>query len=240
MFATLFESRPIRQRRTVSSVTSVAIHGFIITLGALATGPKSITALAPEPRPRPIPFVRPVEPRPVTTRPVTTRSIARDVGSVSILAALPRLPIPDIRSVGIPRIVESGIETTPVTFGTGPVGRTDFLCARDCASGTATDSAGRSLWSASEIAMRLVETPPPPRFPEVMRRAGIEGEVVVKFLVDTLGRVDTTSIEVIRSTHQAFTAAVIEMLPRLRFIPSAHGERKVAAVAMMPFRFTLR
>ena len=88
--------------------------------------------------------------------------------------------------------------------------------------------------------MRLVETPPPPRFPEVMRRAGIEGEVVLKFLVDTLGRVDMASIEVVRSTHQAFTAAVIEMLPKLRFIPSAHGERKVAAVAMMPFRFKLR
>ena len=235
MFSTLLESRPVRQRRTASSATSIAFHGFVITLGALATTPEIVTTVAPEPRIQVIPYVREVAPRPVAARPV-----ASDVGSVSVSPFVARLPIPDMRAVGIPPIVQPDFESTPVTFTSGPIGRSDILCARDCAQGPATDSAGRSLWTGSEIAMRLVETPPPPRFPEVMRRAGIEGEVVLTVLVDTLGRVDMASIEVVRSTHQAFTAAVIEMLPKLRFIPSAHGERKVAAVAMMPFRFKLR
>ena len=88
--------------------------------------------------------------------------------------------------------------------------------------------------------MRLLENPVPPRYPEAMRRAGVEGDVVVKFIVDTTGRVDMGSLEVLRSTHDAFTAAARETLAKLRFAPATTGERKTRALAVMPFHFTLR
>jgi protein TonB len=88
--------------------------------------------------------------------------------------------------------------------------------------------------------MRLAEQPVPPRYPESLRRAGIEGDVVVKFVVDTTGRVDLRSVEIVSSTHDAFTLAVRESLGRLRFQPSVVGERKMNSLAVMPFRFTLR
>jgi len=62
----------------------------------------------------------------------------------------------------------------------------------------------------------------------------------VKFVVDTLGRVDPASIEVLNSSHDLFTAAVRETLARLRFNPARAGDRKVRAAAIMPFQFTLK
>jgi protein TonB len=87
--------------------------------------------------------------------------------------------------------------------------------------------------------MRLIQKPVPPRYPEALRRAGIEGDVVVRFVVDTSGRVDPRSIDVVRSTHDAFTAAVRESLAKLRFAPATVGAHKVSALAIMPFRFRL-
>jgi hypothetical protein len=46
-------------------------------------------------------------------------------------------------------------------------------------------------------------------------------------------------MEVVRSTHEAFTNEVRKALEQLRFHASIVGERKVKALAVMPFRFTL-
>ena len=102
------------------------------------------------------------------------------------------------------------------------------------------DNQGRLVLSAGDVGMRLAEQPVPPRYPETLRRAGVEGDVVVKFVVDTTGRVDMRSVEVVSATHEAFTLAVRASLGHLRFHPSTVGERKVSALAVMPFRFTLR
>jgi protein TonB len=88
--------------------------------------------------------------------------------------------------------------------------------------------------------MQLREQVVAPRYPERLRQAGVEGKVVVKFVVDTLGRVDPATIEIMESTHDLFTAAVRETLARLRFNPATSGSRKVRATAMMPFEFRIR
>jgi periplasmic protein TonB len=88
--------------------------------------------------------------------------------------------------------------------------------------------------------MQLREPPVPPRYPEALRRAGIDGTVVVKFVVDTLGRVDMATVEVLSSSHDLFTIAVRETLAKVRFYPARVGERKVRAAAVMPFHFMLK
>ena len=98
----------------------------------------------------------------------------------------------------------------------------------------------RTLWTARDIVMQLREQPTPPRYPETLRRAGIEGNVTVRFVVDTTGRIDMNAIEILSSDHELFTASVREALAKMRFSPSMVGERKVKALAIMPFRFTLR
>jgi TonB family protein len=83
---------------------------------------------------------------------------------------------------------------------------------------------------------------PEPGFPDALLRSGTrEGQVVVRFIVTELGRVDIASVIVERSDHELFTAAVRDILPRFRFEP-AHTlgleSKPVAAWVSVPFRFT--
>ena len=50
-----------------------------------------------------------------------------------------------------------------------------------------------------------------------MRQAGVEGEVLVRYVIDTSGGAVRDSIKVIRSTHELFTTAVKNAMPLLRF-----------------------
>lgn len=64
-----------------------------------------------------------------------------------------------------------------------------------------------------------------PQYPFEMRRAGIEGEVVVEFIVDTNG--DVRNPFVVRSTQREFEAAAIQAVSKWRFRPGRRGGRDV-------------
>ena len=95
-----------------------------------------------------------------------------------------------------------------------------------------------SPWRGGELLMHIVRNSVP-RYPEMLRQAGIEGRVLVRFVVDTNGRVDPRDIQVLESTNELFTAAVRAALPNFRFTPSVVRGQRVAALAEMPFEFTI-
>ncbi len=233
MFGTLIESRAVRQRRTGSSLASMAVHAAVIAMAVIATAPHGTLVSPPPLEVHVVHYARPAAPAPAPTRPV---AIANAV--LAAIPSFPRLDVPAIVPVGIPPVDLSAAPTVEYS-GHGPILDSRIACERDCASRPASDT-GRVSWNSADVLMRLSEDPVPPRYPESLRRAGVEGEVVVRFLVDTMGRVDLRSVEVIRSTHESFTAAVRETLGRLRFSPAMRGERRTNALAVMPFRFTLR
>jgi TonB family protein len=60
-----------------------------------------------------------------------------------------------------------------------------------------------------------------PRYPDILRSAGVEGEVLVAFVVDTMGLADPRTLKVLQSTHELFAIAVRNALPNMRFVPPA-------------------
>jgi TonB family protein len=79
----------------------------------------------------------------------------------------------------------------------------------------------------------------PPVYPNQLRAANIEGSVIAKFVVDTNGTADMRTFEIVKSDHDAFSAAVREGTANLRFYPAQVGERKVKQLVQMPFSFSL-
>lgn len=79
-----------------------------------------------------------------------------------------------------------------------------------------------------------------PIYPEHLRDMGLIGEVMVQYVVDTLGRYEEGSMVVLGSTHEAFTAAVRNALPRMRFYPAEVGDRKVKMLVQQPFMFSVQ
>ncbi|HEX3868066.1 MAG TPA: TonB family protein, partial [Gemmatimonadaceae bacterium] len=78
-----------------------------------------------------------------------------------------------------------------------------------------------------------------PRYPDVLRSAHVQGEVLAQFVVDTTGRAEMSTFKVLRSSHDLFTAAVLDGLPAMRFMPARVGGRAVRQIVQMPFQFRL-
>jgi TonB family protein len=67
---------------------------------------------------------------------------------------------------------------------------------------------------------------PLPRYPDALRVAGVEGTVAVQFTADATGAVDSTTLKVLSATNDAFTAAVLAVVPHWRVVPGATMERR--------------
>ena len=80
---------------------------------------------------------------------------------------------------------------------------------------------------------------PAPRYPDSLRVATVEGEVVAQFVVDTSGRIDMSTFKALKESHPDFTAAVKSALPNMKFAPATVGGKKVKQVVQMPFQFNL-
>lgn len=104
----------------------------------------------------------------------------------------------------------------------------------------AADPGTAFLDSQVEVQVALDTRSPMPRYPQRLRDAGVEGVTLVRFVVDTLGRVEQGTVQVIESTHPAFALAVQAVLPQMRFSPARVGERKVRQLVEFPLQFRLR
>ncbi len=80
---------------------------------------------------------------------------------------------------------------------------------------------------------------PAPRYPDMLRTAGIDGDVIAQFVVDTTGRIDMQTLKIIRSTHDLFTAAVRDALGNWKFNAAEVGGKKVKQLLQMPFEFSM-
>ena len=94
-----------------------------------------------------------------------------------------------------------------------------------------------------EFQVEKVATPRPgnrpPIYPRLLRNAGIEGEVLMQYVVDTAGRVEPGTIRALRSTHPEFERAVREALAFMRFNAAENAGRKVKQLVQQPFIFDI-
>ena len=78
---------------------------------------------------------------------------------------------------------------------------------------------------------------PAPLYPDIARRAGLEGSVYVKVLVGNDGKV--RSAEIAKSTNELFNDAALESARRWTFTPAVMANRTVSVWMTLPFRFRL-
>jgi protein TonB len=230
MFGTLLESRGRRRRRPGGAAVSVAVHMAII--GAVtATTVHGRVAQTEKASPVLIHFTNPPAPPPVAH---TTRTVAS--GPTTNIAAIP------IRHIEVPQSIPMHLPPIDSSFGRGTDsivighGGPDRGLARSIVDGE--ERSGSNEWRGSELQTRIIASAKP-RYPESLRQAAVDGRVLVRFVVDTMGRIDMSSVSIVASTHDLFTHAVREALPGFRFKPAEVGGQHVRALAEMPFEFQL-
>jgi protein TonB len=90
-----------------------------------------------------------------------------------------------------------------------------------------------------------VELPPvalnansPITYPDALAKQGIEGTVLLRLYVDTLGRAVNDSTRVAESSgYPALDSAALRAVPELRFAPAERDGQRIAALFLQPIHF---
>ncbi len=81
---------------------------------------------------------------------------------------------------------------------------------------------------------------PVPTYPELLRRAGVQGRVVLEAVVDTAGHVEPGSLVVVVSAHPAFVAPAQRALAATLFRPARMAGVAVRVRVRIAIDFVLR
>ena len=235
MFDNLIESKAARQRRAGGTLMSVVVHAILISAAVVATlhasqgmeKPKAekvefVTVKKDEPPP---PKDQPKPPPPVMLK-------APPPKGFQVLTA--PIKIPDV----LPNIDLSKKVTNEADFsGKGVAGGIQ----KGVVGGTPTPINDNQTYFEFQVEKQVSPYPnqPAPRYPDMLRSANVEGEVLAQFVVDTSGRADMGTFKVLKSTHDLFTNAVRSALPNMRFYPAEVGGKHVKQLVQMPFQFNL-
>jgi protein TonB len=233
MLAVLPESRALRHRRVGGAAFSVAVHlALISVMLATTVGP----SLGKPERPESVAvhFVPTPPPAPPLDATVPRLSSLAPLLAGAQFAVL-RIPAPNVVPTTLPPVdLTHALSATRLEIGSGGAhgpGRVLSIVDGD-------DRPASDAWRGNELLMRIV-TPATPRYPDLLRSANIEGRVLVRFGVDTLGRIDMQTVRILSSTHDLFSRAVLEALPGFHFKPSMIAGRRVPSLAEMPFEFQI-
>ena len=117
--------------------------------------------------------------------------------------------------------------------------RPEYGTVRDVA---AQQSTGEQTYFEFQVEKPVRQAPGSavPRYPPELKATGVEGEVVVQFVVDTLGAPALTTFRVLKSSHGEFTEAVKAALPGMTFVPAELRGRKVRQLVQQPFVFAIQ
>jgi TonB family protein len=78
-----------------------------------------------------------------------------------------------------------------------------------------------------------------PVYPRDLLTVGAEGQVQTKYVVDSTGRVDMATIQVVRSDDPRFTQSVRTALGGMRFRPAKRAGKTVSQLVEQRFRFRI-
>jgi len=235
MFDNLIESKASKQKRAGGTMASIVVHGILITAAVLGTLHASQAMEKPKAEKVEFVTVKKDEPPPPKDQPKPPPDVvmkAPPPKGFQVLTA--PIKIPDV----IPQIDLSKKVTDENDFsGKGVAGGT----SKGIVGGTPTPVNDNQTYFEFQVEKQVTPDPrnAPPRYPDMLRSANVEGEVLAQFVVDTTGRADMSTFKILKSTHDLFTNAVKAALPNMRFFPAEVGGKHVKQLVQMPFQFNL-
>jgi len=237
MFNNLIESKAQKQKRAGGMVMSAVIHSVLITAAVYGTLHASEALEKPKAEKVEFVTVKKDEPPPPKEQPkppppdVVVKAPPPE--GFQVLTA--PIKIPDV----LPDIDLSKKVTNEEDFtGKGVAGGV----AKGVVGGVPAPANDNQTYFEFQVEKQVQPFPGQsgPRYPDMLRSANVEGEVLAQFVVDTTGRADMATFKVLKSTHDLFTNAVKATLPNMKFYPAEVGGKKVKQLVQMPFQFNLQ
>jgi TonB family protein len=106
----------------------------------------------------------------------------------------------------------------------------------------ATPSRSVEAFTVIEVDSAAIRDPDSasPDYPKALIEKGIEGYAAMRFVVDSTGRIDMNTVQVIDATHNDFAKAVRDVMPRMHFRPARIGRSAVRQLAEQVFKFEIK
>src|SRR6476660_1553663 len=235
MFNNLLESKPKKEKRSGGTMASIVLHSVLVGLAVYATANAAIRN--EKPRQEKIDFVEtpkdePPPPKDEPPPPPPPDVVAAPPPPKGFQVLTAPVEIPDV----IPDIDLSKKVTDEADFS-----------GKGVAGGVAKGKEGGAVVQSDqpyfEFQVEKPVVPAPgsisPRYPDMLRQAGVEGEVLAQFVVDTTGKAEPGSLKILKSSHDMFVQSVKNALPNMKFIPAEVGGRKVKQLVQQPFTFSI-
>lgn len=81
---------------------------------------------------------------------------------------------------------------------------------------------------------------PQPVYPPLLMQAGIEGTVMVQAIIDTMGRVEPTSVKVTQTANPGFNESAKQTVMKSLFRPARVYGKAVRVLIQLPITYTIR
>jgi protein TonB len=233
MFNNLLESKPKKPKSPGGAFASLVAH--VALIGGVAYASANAALNTEEDVQEDVQFVenKPPEPeQPKEAPPPPPDVVVAPPPPQGFQVLTAPVEIPDV----IPEIDLSKAVTDEADFsGKGVAGGT----SKGVAGGVPQPIQQDQPYFEFQVEKPVMAAPnnPAPRYPDMLKSAGIEGEALVQFVVDTTGRADMSTYKVLKASHDMFGVAVRNALPGMRFFPAEVGGRKVKQLVQQPFVF---
>ncbi|MEO7999603.1 MAG: TonB family protein [Gemmatimonadaceae bacterium] len=101
-------------------------------------------------------------------------------------------------------------------------------------------ASGGTVYYESQVEQPVtaVAGSPGPKFPESLKAAGRDGQVLAMFVVNEQGIAETKTLKILRSDDSLLTAAVVAALPTMQFTAARIGGKAVKQLVQQPFMFS--
>ena len=231
MLVQLLETKQVTQRKPLGTVVSVVLHAVLIAVAVQLTQQAASALVKPDEV-----VIR--QPIPTTeSKPVVAKPPLDAVAHAPARFGFQLLQAP----VDIP------VDLPALDLSAAPTDARDWT-GDGVAGGRGTGVAGGAETTRSDEPLFVFQVDKPaaalpgtaqPAYPTMLTASGVEGQALVQFVVDTLGRAEPASFKVLSASHDAFGLAVRAALPRMRFLPAEAGGRKVRMLVQQQFAFAI-
>jgi protein TonB len=250
MFDTFVSSQTIRlgASRVAVASFSVLAHVGLITLAAVNSGPSAVitnrnVALVPAEH---LVFVTardvahiaaaPIAKKAVARAPKAARLVVPDLSKLQVLADNELTTVAKVPDVNTDVDLTSRISDAKDFGDADPdalVSRSSmYALAHPGPNGAYTqDVVEKTVWPMADN--------PHPRYPDELQRAGVEGTLVVQFVVDSTGRVDAKTLAFPDNAQPGFLRAIRDALLHSRFLPAELAGIRVRQLVQQQFSFVL-
>ena len=217
------DRKPDATTLTRGGILSLVIHAAVIGGGIFATisarqiaaSTKLDTAMV---------YIQPQEPQRVTPPPAELQ-----------------VPLKGFQTVTVPAIIPTAIPPVSLQEHFDPKDFSGVGVEGGTATGV-TPASTDQVFSTGEVDQlpALLSAPPLDRdYPTLLRQAGITGRVVIEAVIDTSGRAEPTSIQVIQSVHPGFNDAARRWMTRALFRPARKSGQPVRVLVTQALDYSL-